>query len=200
MENWIADYKLKLSLFVKEVENLDERIMSKYGIDRNLSTNIHSLMVYLNDESYINDLVSSINEKSIGVESNPLNNLRKDIIEGLKNIDNSIIGINGYNNTLDNIINISQVISYVFNISNILSQFRIKGELESFDILRHLSGHDKTLVIIGPNGSGKTSLANCLKKSDTHVKVIPASKPLKVRGYINSNFNTTIEKFNNEIY
>ena len=58
--------------------------------------------------------------------------------------------------------------------NNKLQDYRLFNYLSSFKILRYLDGHDKTLIIVGPNGSGKTSLANYLKKLDTHVKVIPA--------------------------
>ena len=36
--------------------------------------------------------------------------------------------------------------------------------LSAFSILKHLEGHSKTLIVLGPNGSGKTSFANYIKK------------------------------------
>lgn len=53
---------------------------------------------------------------------------------------------------------------------------------------------------MGANGSGKTSFANYLKSVETHVKVIPASKPIKAMGYIPSIYNSTLEAYSNEIY
>lgn len=76
------------------------------------------------------------------------------------------------------------------NISNMLS---------AFDVLKHLDGHNKTLIVMGPNGSGKTSLANYLKSIDDHVKVIPALKPLRATTqYIESDLD--IKKVNLALY
>lgn len=72
--------------------------------------------------------------------------------------------------------------------------------LSAFEVLKYLTGHNKTLIILGANGSGKTSFANYLKNVETHVKVIPASKPLKAMGYIPGMYNTTLEAYRNEIY
>ena len=72
--------------------------------------------------------------------------------------------------------------------------------LSAFKVLKHLEGHRKTLVILGANGSGKTSFANYMKNLDTHVKVIPASKPIKADGYIPSIYNSTLSNYNDEVY
>ena len=82
---------------------------------------------------------------------------------------------------------------------------KLKGQnlvnlLSAFEVLKHLEGHNKTLIILGPNGSGKTSFANYLKGVQTHVKVIPASKPIKAAGHIPSIYNTTLDNYNTEIY
>lgn len=71
---------------------------------------------------------------------------------------------------------------------------------EAFEALKYLSGHNKTLIILGPNGSGKTSFANYLKSVETHVKVIPASKPIKAMGYLPNIYGSTIEQYNSEIF
>lgn len=72
--------------------------------------------------------------------------------------------------------------------------------LSAFGVLKHLEGHSKTLIILGPNGSGKTSFANHIKSLETHIKIIPASKPIKVSGYIPNMYDATIESYNTEIY
>ncbi len=72
--------------------------------------------------------------------------------------------------------------------------------LSAFGTLKYLSGHNKTLIILGANGSGKTSFANYLKSVETHVKVIPANKPITVNGYFQSHYNSTFESVNNELF
>lgn len=72
--------------------------------------------------------------------------------------------------------------------------------LSAMETLKYLSGHNKTLIILGANGSGKTSFANYLKSIETHVKVIPASKPIKAIGSVSVLYNSTVENYNNEIY
>lgn len=82
---------------------------------------------------------------------------------------------------------------------------KLKGDLlhrllSAFKVLRHLSGHNKTLIVIGPNGSGKTSFANHMRNLDTHVKVIPATKPIIVNGFMERLFRNTINNYNDELY
>ncbi|MBQ4567595.1 MAG: AAA family ATPase [Desulfovibrio sp.] len=72
--------------------------------------------------------------------------------------------------------------------------------LSAYDVLKHLYGHNKTLIILGANGSGKTSFANYLKNLERHIKVIPASKPIKSVGQMFQNFNSTLEKYNKDLY
>ena len=55
-----------------------------------------------------------------------------------------------------------------------LNDQNFKNLLSAYDILKHLRGHNKTLVILGPNGSGKTSFANHIKGVENHVKVMLA--------------------------
>ena len=72
--------------------------------------------------------------------------------------------------------------------------------LSAFETLKYLSGHNKTLIILGANGSGKTSFANYLKSVETHVKVIPANKPITVNGHFQSHYNSTFETVNDELF
>jgi len=72
--------------------------------------------------------------------------------------------------------------------------------LNAVDVLKHLEGHNKTLIVLGPNGSGKTSLANYLKKVDAHVKVIPASKPIRTKASGNISFKSSIDNYNEYLY
>lgn len=72
--------------------------------------------------------------------------------------------------------------------------------LAAFEALKYLSGHNKTLIILGPNGSGKTSFANYLKNVETHVKVIPANKPITVDGYMPSYYNSTFDMVRTDLF
>ena len=83
---------------------------------------------------------------------------------------------------------------------NELSGQTFTNLLSAFNILKHLRGHNKTLIVLGPNGSGKTSFANHIKNADPHIKVIPASKPLKAVGNIPAIYSTTLINYNQEIY
>ena len=86
------------------------------------------------------------------------------------------------------------------SLSDKLKDPALQNLLSAFDILKHLEGHNKTLIVLGPNGSGKTSFANHIKNVETHIKVIPASKPIKAVGHIPNMYNSTIATYNEEIY
>lgn len=83
---------------------------------------------------------------------------------------------------------------------NTLNGLFTKNLLSALEVLKYLSGHNKTLIVLGANGSGKTSFANYLKSIETHVKVIPASKPIKAMGHVPNIYESTVEKYNNEIF
>lgn len=83
-------------------------------------------------------------------------------------------------------------------ISNALNTLFAKNLLSVFETLKYLSGHNKTLIVLGANGSGKTSFANHLKNIEKHVKVIPASKPIKAMGH--TQYNATFEEFRNALF
>ncbi len=72
--------------------------------------------------------------------------------------------------------------------------------LAVYKVLKHLEGHNKTIVILGPNGSGKTSFANYIRKLETHIKVIPASKPIRAEGNVPYLYNSTLDAYNSELY
>lgn len=72
--------------------------------------------------------------------------------------------------------------------------------ITTFNVLKKLSSYDKTLIILGANGSGKTSFANFLRNVDNNIKVIPASKPIKAKGNIQLIYNSTIDKYQIELF
>lgn len=69
-----------------------------------------------------------------------------------------------------------------------------------YNILKHLDGHNKTLIILGPNGSGKTSFANYIKTLAGNIRVIPASKPIISLGFMPDLYNSTLSMFNDELH
>lgn len=69
-----------------------------------------------------------------------------------------------------------------------------------YDILKHLDGHNKTLIVLGPNGSGKTFFANYIKTLAENIRVIPASKPISSLGYTPNLYGSTLSMFNKELY
>lgn len=85
-------------------------------------------------------------------------------------------------------------------LKNILTGLIAHNLLSVFETLKHLDGHNKTLIILGPNGSGKTSFANFLKRNERHVKVIPASKPIKEKGYLPSMYSSKLSDVQNELF
>ena len=88
----------------------------------------------------------------------------------------------------------------ISRLNSIVSDIAFRNLISAYKVLKHLDGHNKTLIILGPNGSGKTSFANHLKNLDAHVKVIPASKPIKVIGHIPSIYNSSLANYNEELY
>lgn len=78
-------------------------------------------------------------------------------------------------------------------------KIKINNMLSAFNALKHLDGHHKTLVIIGPNGCGKTSFANLLRAVDDHVKVIPALKPLRAIKRF-GDVDSSLESVNSDLY
>lgn len=72
--------------------------------------------------------------------------------------------------------------------------------ITAFKVLKKLSSYDKTLIILGANGSGKTSFANFLRDVDRNIKVIPASKPIKAVGGVQYIYNSTIDTYQSELF
>lgn len=152
-------------------------------------------------------LENFIKESKSREELLPLDNLISSIIKGLTEI-NSLLKNDNY---ILNIIKNQNINTLTPNLTieftNSLKSINQKIEnhlliklLSVFNILKHLNGHNKTLIIIGPNGSGKTSFANYLKNLENHIKVIPANKPLLAIGNIPNYYQSKFQDYNNELY
>ena len=165
-----------------------------YTFTKRLSDNLENLIVFLGDQKTI-----AVLEKNglKDFDQSPLGSICKPLSERLKNIA-------AY---LDNFVQTDvikseylQSISFYQNIDRYLNEAALERMVSVIDVLKHLDGHSKTLIVLGPNGSGKTSFANHLKNYDSHIKVIPADKPIKASGYIPSIYNTSLDGFNQELY
>ena len=162
--------------------------------------NINIILNFLNNYLNFNILTNCI--KKINNKENlyPLDNLCKNNIEKLNetySILKEIIDVSK-KNLFD--IHISNFIQLIKRFNSKIKEKSFLKSIEIFEIMKHLDGHNKTLIILGPNGSGKTSLATYLKSNDLHIKVIPALKPLRATGNKSILFNSTLQIYNKDLY
>lgn len=160
---------------------------------------LNNIINFLDNEENITAINYSLNKnESKKIKTYPLDNLRQNIVNYFEKISTSLKKIEDVK-AINNSIKYNIITSFYTDIKNQNIPFQNKF-LEAFEVLKHLDGHNKTLIIIGPNGSGKTSFANYLKGLETHIKVIPASKPIRAVGSISNLYDSTINNFNNELY
>ena len=169
---------------------------------------ITNLSNFLNDTRNTNALNDYDKKAEENKENCPLDILCKDICTRLAAIEplltvstldyfrqekQPIMGANEQHTVRDNQNNF-------YSLTNRINQLLSSNLLPAFEVLKYLSGHNKTLIILGANGSGKTSFTKHLKKVETHVKVIPANKPLTSHGHFASCYDATISKVNDELF
>lgn len=132
-------------------------------------------------------------------EKYPLDVICNELFMKIRNVDDNLLLVdNSMINSKEhqNIWNSAEL----GNLRDSLHQLTSSNLLKVFPVLRLLKGHNKTLIVMGPNGSGKTSFANYLRNESDFVKVIPANKPITVDGNAQYNFTSTIENYNKELY
>lgn len=132
-------------------------------------------------------------------EKYPLDVICNELFMRIRNVDENLLlvsNVMGNSKEAQNIWNSLELGS----LQDSLYQLMSSNLLKVFPVLRLLSGHNKTLIVMGPNGSGKTSFANYLRNESNFVKVIPANKSITVDGNMRNHFTSTIENFNKELY
>ena len=168
---------------------------------------IEVLGKFVEDETNLSVLKKYIQKESANTASCPLDNLSKSVIQELTYLDEILNkGIFEHIRIENNIPREGARPMMVVNpqsvhlLINKLGDYSFVNLLSVYEVLKHLEGHKKTLVILGPNGSGKTSFANYAKQFEKHIKVLPASKPIRATGHIPSMYSSTLDKFNIELY
>jgi len=195
----------KLSSLVKELVDIEEK-QNYLVLMKRLDEAIEPMLGFIKDEANTNVLNKYNAESSRrSVDKTPLVTLVCAVISIMESVDQLLdqeflnylsLRIKNYHDSIHNnavVSNIDRLIAILKNETNV-------NTIQAFQVLKHLDGHSKTLLIIGPNGCGKTSFANYLKKIDTHVKVIPASKPIRAEGYIPNLYNSSLDNYNKELY
>jgi len=206
-------FKRNVTIVKTEAELLVESAINTHHKTtlENLIISITKLSNFFDDDKNVKALSDYDNKPATNKEIYPLDILCKDLIAKLVVIepllDSSIFYYNRQETQPATIQSVQPVSSPVQlndaainNLMHALNGLFANSLLPAFQVLKYLSGHNKTLIVLGANGSGKTSFANYLKSVETHIKVIPASKPIKAMGYIPNLFNSTVEAYNNEIF
>jgi len=168
---------------------------------KNITVLITNLSNFLEDSQNIEVLSDYDKKPEVNKNSCPLDILCKDILVELGKIEALLVSKNGAFQFMIN--QESQTLEDEMSLDEIrvaLEDLFAKKLLSAFDMLKYLRGHNKTLILLGANGSGKTSFANYLRNVETHVKVIPASKPIKIMGPVELIYNSTVEAYSNEIF
>lgn len=203
----ILNLKEKIQSIIVELEF----ILKNHQTDSNrkqlerVSKLVSPLKNFFNNDENVTFLIAY--QKGEHKSSSPLDILCDDILQHLESMDShinqnmldelySFNATKKYNGELLNRQNRGTLNQFISNVETVNQSHILNG----FNILKHLSGHNKTLIVLGPNGSGKTSFANYLKCVDNHVRVIPAAKPIRAKGYISNIYSSTIDTYNHEIY
>lgn len=207
---------MDLNKFKENVMSIEEEAQLLVNVVDNqnnlrlLNELINSLDILVNfvrDDFNISVLKTYIKKESKHLDACPLDNLCKNVLERLETVDGRLRKdifnfLRPKNSSSDN--GMSPHTYYgseeLFNLNNMLKDYSLVSLLSVYEVLKHLDGHNKTLIILGPNGSGKTSFANYAKQYESHIKVVPASKPIKATGHIPSIYNSTLDNFNTELY
>ncbi|MFA9466231.1 MAG: AAA family ATPase [Velocimicrobium sp.] len=195
-----------------EADTLAESLNQQHkAILDNFIILITKLSGFLGDAQNVKSLSNYDNKPAANKDKCPLDTLCKDIFTKLVAVESLLVpSVFDYmrpenqpstNEHGQQIMPPVQYNATVFNeLTQALNALFANNLLAAFEALKYLSGHNKTLIILGPNGSGKTSFANHLKNIETHVKVIPANKPITVQGHMPSYYNSTFDMVRQELF
>ena len=200
-------FKDKVLAFGNEAKSRIDKVDNKGKADqlKSLIVLLDKLVDFLNDELSISVLKNYLRKKDYESELYPLDGISKDVCERFESIEEllraSILNYFVVDNTSSELLVQSDLNGQNYGILyGQLIDGDFSNSIAAFNVLKHLDGHNKTLIVLGPNGSGKTSLANYLKNLNTHIKIIPASKPINTTGHIPSIYNSSITNYNEELY
>ena len=182
-----------------EIEPKTDNNKSVFCTFCSLTNNLYD---FINDDTNVAVLERYVKKDK---EECPLDTLCKEVCLGLEIVVTKMGEeftqiLDKSNSSDENIVIRSDGIFALSVINAEATKVRIIELLECLDILKYLEGHNRTLIILGPNGSGKTSLANYLRQLDRRVKVIPAAKPIKASGSIPNMYNSTVDMYNRSLY
>lgn len=196
-------FKEKVLDFHAEVEKLLSVVSNLSHVEL-LNEVVKSLRMYVTfvkDEQNLRVLLNS-SKKGENEEKCPLDSLCKKVTAELEKIDISlkkeIFDFMRLKTSTE--FQLRQGAQSITELNKKLTEFHVTNIISVYEILKRLDGHNKTLIILGPNGSGKTTFANFIKGVESHIKVIPASKPIMATGHMPSIYNSTLDNFNHEIY
>lgn len=202
----LNSFKIRIGSISKDTQsliNIIDVIEHKKQL-RDFKDSLKGLTQFVEDDSNIAVLNNHIENDNDLSETCPLDGLCQSIIEKLKDIDallkTDILYSFRPKSSLKKVMANTSNGQDFYLLSSKLKDKSFLDLLSAFTVLKHLDGHSKTLIILGSNGSGKTSFANYLKNMESHVKVIPASKPIKMAGHIPSMFNASLTNYNDELY
>ena len=205
----INEFKTNIITSAMKANSLVDRARDKYYINQlqGLISSLNIFEEFVKDDLnllVLNNYQSKADKEAIQC---PLDIMCKSILDTFISVDRSLEDVNEYLSLIENEtynkfpnINFNCGIDGLSNIISKSSSREFLNMLDAFSVLKHLDGHNKTLVILGPNGSGKTSFANYLKNLGNNIKVIPASKPIIATGYIPGLYNSSLNNYNQELY